>query len=103
MARNNVMQQLERELQNKIDNAVAAARKSAEELASAIQANAPVDTGALRDSVEVTNTPEGATVTIGGGSVDYADYVEAEEAFIEPAISGFRAGYEASLRNAVEG
>jgi hypothetical protein len=99
----NVIQQLEKELQNKIDNAVAAARNSAKELASTIQTNAPVDTGALRDSVSIVNTPEGATITIGGGSVDYADIVEAEEPFIEPAISGFRSGYEASLRKAVEG
>jgi len=96
------MRQLKRELQDKIDAAEDAARAQAHQLANAIRAKAPVDTGALRDSVRVVNTPEGAKVTIGGGAVDYADDVEREEPFIAPAVQETRAAYEAAMRKAVE-
>jgi hypothetical protein len=97
-----VMRQLKRELQQKIDAAEDAARDQAHQLANAIRAKAPVDTGALRDSVRVVNTPQGARVIVGGGAVDYADDVEREEPFIEPAVHEVRAGYEAAMRKAVE-
>jgi hypothetical protein len=96
------MKQLKKELQAKIDDGVAASRAEAKGLAKALRAKSPVDTGALRDSIKVVNTPEGAKVTIGGGVVDYADDVEREEPFIAPTVQAFRSGYEASLRKAVE-
>lgn len=101
MARNDVMTQLKRELQAKIDDAVDTAREQARKLAADIEAAAPVDTGALRNSVEVVNTPEGARVTVGGGSVDYADEVEQREPFVAPAVQAAQGGYEAAMRKAV--
>lgn len=59
------------------------ARKGVEEvvidLASEIAADAPVDTGALRDSVEAV----GDTVIIGEG---YAEFVEDDQPFIRPNV-----------------
>lgn len=54
----------------------------AEALAADIASNAPVDTGALRSSVDT----EGGEVTIGGDRAPYAEDVENEEPFIRPAI-----------------
>lgn len=97
-----VMRQLRRELQAKVDGGVDAARAEARELASALRVEAPVDTGALRDSIRVVNTPEGADVVIGSGAVDYADDVEREQPFVAPAVKAMQGGYEAALRTAVE-
>lgn len=97
-----VMRQLKRELDAKIKAAEDAARDQAHQLANAIRAKAPVDTGALRDSVRVVNTPEGARVVVGSGSVDYADDVEREQPFVAPAVKAHQAGYEAAMRKAVE-
>jgi len=97
---NNTAKQLEREFQAIKDNAIQAVRREAEELADIIRRNAPVNTGALRDSVEVINTPDGARVSV-GGSLDYADIVETEEPFIAPAVAGFRSGFETAVSKAV--
>lgn len=94
--------QLRRELQARIDAAEAVARDEARQLAADIRANAPVDTGALRDSVRVESTPEGAKVIVGNGLVDYADDVEREQPFVAPAVKANQAGYEAAMRKAVE-
>lgn len=96
------MRQLKRELQAKVDAGVDASRDEARKLAAALRSKAPVDTGALRDSIKVVNTPEGARVTIGGGSVDYADDVEREQPFIDPTVKAMQGSYQASLRKAVE-
>lgn len=55
--------------------------QSAETLASAAQANAPVDTGTLRASIHVGDVTGGATevtakVQTGGEASEYASYVE---------------------------
>jgi hypothetical protein len=97
-----VEQQLKREYQQKVDAAVAAARAEAHDLAAAIRKKAPVDTGALRASVRVVNTPEGARVVVGGGEVDYADEVEREQPFIAPAVQEARSGYDNALKKAVD-
>lgn len=94
--------QLRRELQQKLDAGVNAARDEAAEMAAALRAAAPVDTGALRDSVRVVNTPDGANVVIGDGAVDYADDVERNDPFIAPTVKAMQGGYQASLRKAVE-
>lgn len=97
---NNTAKQLEREFQAIQDKAIQAARREAEELADIIRRNTPVDTGALRDSVEVVNTPDGARVTV-GGSLEYADIVETKEPFVAPAVAGFRSSFESAVSKAV--
>jgi hypothetical protein len=63
------------------------AREVAEELASWIRADAPVDTGALQRSVDVV----GDRVVVGGGPVDYAPFVERREHFIAHNVDAMTA------------
>jgi hypothetical protein len=63
------------------------ARAVAEELASRIRVDAPVDTGALQRSVEVV----GDRVVVGGGPVDYASFVERREHFIAHNVDAMSA------------
>jgi HK97 gp10 family phage protein len=56
--------------------AVEILQKGGEGIAADGQANAPVKTGHLRDSIKSTPVPDGAIVTAGGGVVDYAIFQE---------------------------
>lgn len=58
---------------------------AAQALAEAVRREAPVRTGRLRDSVEVTESPGKATVTI---NAPYAGPVDARNPFFERAIDG---------------
>lgn len=69
------------------DGASRGAREIAEELADMIRADAPVDTGALRRSVDVV----GDKVVVGGGAVDYAPFVERREHFIAHNVDAMTA------------
>lgn len=62
-------------------------QKIAEELADMIRTDAPVDTGALRRSVDVV----GDRVVVGGGAVDYAPYVERREHFVAHNVAMMKA------------
>ena len=57
-------------------------REVARQFADAMRARCPVDTGALRASITVIDTADGAYVTIGGGEVDYARPVMARNPFV---------------------
>lgn len=59
----------------------------ADKLAQAIAADAPVDTGALRDSVQAS----GNTVTVGVGAVDYASFVDKSQPFIDHNVDAIKA------------
>lgn len=96
---NRVMRQLRRQMQDKVDGAEDAMRQTARDLADEIRQNAPVDTGRLRDSVDVVDKAGGATVVVG---TDYADDVEARQPFIEPAVRKARSNAKNAVRKAVE-
>jgi hypothetical protein len=55
----------------------------AEALGDLIRNAAPVDTGALRSSVET----DGSEVHVGGSRAPYADEVEDNDPFIQPSIA----------------
>jgi hypothetical protein len=63
-----------------------ATEEIAEILARNIAADAPVDTGALEDSVRA----EGSTVQVGDPTVDYAEYVEDDDPFVAPNVQAMR-------------
>lgn len=84
-----------------------ALRQAAELIVSEAQANAPVDTGHLRDSIEVTEESDDSVTVVAGA--EYAAYVEygtskmAAQPFFEPAIESVRSEIERMIRDALEG
>lgn len=78
--------ELEADLSELSDDIIEGVRKAreaiAEELASDIDVDTPIDTGTLRRSVGA----EGTTVVIGGSTAPYAEDVEEAEPFIRPNI-----------------
>ena len=65
--------------------AVAETHAIGADLMQALNETTPVRTGALLDSEELTEEEDGATVQIGGGTVDYAIYVNARVGFADEA------------------
>lgn len=100
-----------KEIQREVDAKLAAARKAAqaqaEELARRIRQKVPVDTGKLRNSVDVQTTKDGGRVTVGRG-VRYAGYVEDGTAvmraqpYIEPAVQEAKARFDSEVAAAVK-
>ena len=78
-------------------------RNVAQDFLRTLQGNTPVDTGALLASEQVTDTPEGAQLDIGGGDVDYAGAVEARTGFIEQAKQQALANIKERMRKAALG
>jgi len=83
-----------------------AVNETAEAVASAAQSNAPVDTGALRASIDVTKTGStAAQVTTG---VDYAIYQEygtykmPAHPFMTPAAEAERGRYLSRFQNLLQ-
>jgi HK97 gp10 family phage protein len=85
-------------------------RTTVAEIAADAQQRAPVDTGALRDSIKgrVINQQAGE-VTAGGGEVDYAGYVEygtvkmGAQPYMHPAADAARPRFEAAVAQAIAG
>jgi HK97 gp10 family phage protein len=70
-------------------NTVSASVAGAEIIKEASQDNAPVDTGFLRDSHEVVETPNGAEVVVNAPyapAVEYGTSNMAAQPFLRPAI-----------------
>lgn len=86
-----------------------AVRETAFAIEAAAKAKAPVDTGALRSSIQanVTQTESTLTAEIAVG-VDYGPYVElgtvvsAAQPFLTPAVESQREAFEQRLKDAVE-
>jgi hypothetical protein len=51
-------------------------RTAAQRIASRARASAPVRSGRLAGSIDVGRDPQGATVTMGGGGIPYARWIE---------------------------
>ena len=66
---------LSRLVQDRVDAARDELREQTQEMAQRMAERAPVDTGALRESVRTEETPEGEDILIGDQVVDYARYV----------------------------
>lgn len=86
----------------------AAVMKVAGSIAREAQANAPVRTGALRDSIEASSVATGkeAEVQVGapyGGYVEYGTRYMAAEPFLGPAIDAHRDELPAEISVAFEG
>jgi hypothetical protein len=66
--------------------------ETAEEAAARARELCPVRTGALRSSIAVAAHPSdgSAEVSAGGGAVDYAVFVEADQPFFMPAVEAAR-------------
>lgn len=98
---------LKRGLSEALDRAREAARREVEESAQRVRNAAPVDTGALRASVTVEETPDGARLIVGDGSVDYAEYVErgtrymSPQPFVGPATAQLREEVVDAVQRAV--
>lgn len=100
---------LARHIAKATEDAVRASQDQADGLAQSIAQRAPVDTGALRDSVVVEKTPQGANVIVGeGDEVDYARFVEdgtrymGAQPYIGPAVTGLREELREAVENAVK-
>lgn len=78
-------------------------------IAREAQANAPVDTGALRASIHAELGRLAARVVAGGGDVDYAAFVEfgtsrmAAQPYLFPAYEMHWQAFVLAVRDAVEG
>ncbi|CAL9457210.1 hypothetical protein SUDANB15_02544 [Streptomyces sp. enrichment culture] len=92
-----------------LERAGEAARQETQTAAQRVRSATPVDTGALRASVTVEKTPEGARLVVGDGPVDYAAFVEhgtrymPPQPFVGPATSQMREEIVAAVQRAVNG
>jgi HK97 gp10 family phage protein len=84
-------------------------RDTASAIATTAQALAPVDTGALRDSIEVEHeAPMRSVVTAGNGDVDYAAYQEFgtsrmhAQPYLTPAVEQERPRFEAGVKRLIK-
>jgi HK97 gp10 family phage protein len=79
-------------------------RQSAERVAASMQRAAPVDTGALRDSIRVTGRQAGKTPRARVRAayywyfVNYGTRHQAAQPFVEPAIEAEKPHLERSIR-----
>jgi HK97 gp10 family phage protein len=82
-----------------------ALRQGAELIVNYAQANAPVDTGYLRDHIEISEESDTSVTVVSGA--EYSGFVEhgtskmAAQPFFEPAIEQARGEIEQLLRNAI--
>lgn len=97
-----------KEIGNSLSQAIGdALREAAESIVNDAQANAPVDTGFLRDSIEISGESE-TSVTVTSGA-EYSVFVEygtskmSAQPFFEPAIEQAKAELQQALRDAISG
>ncbi|MFK4096726.1 HK97-gp10 family putative phage morphogenesis protein [Streptomyces anthocyanicus] len=92
-----------------LERARNAVREQTETTAERVRSAAPVDTGALRGSVTVEQTAEGARLIVGDGAVDYAEFVErgtrhmSPRPFVGPSVSQMREEIVDAVQRAVSG
>lgn len=73
-------------------------------IASSARRRCPVDTGALRESIDVSKTPKGYKVVVGkeyGAYVEYGTRHMMAQPFFRPAVEEYRQRYIGSLKRIV--